>query len=283
MEAVVRRSLSIIVAILSGCTGKYTAGDLADAGKPPVIDDVDAAGSHGPPPAPDAAPIDDGRVKVGLQAIYKLKGGTGTTVHDQSGAGAALDLTIADPVAATWGPTGLTFNAATIVKSDAPATKIITACMASGEITVEAWATPASLDPPVGGPSRIVTLSVDTATRNFSLLQNAADYEFRLRTEATDLNGTNPSLTSTGTVTTAAQHIVYTRDTAGNASFYINGAKQPSAPISLGFSTWDPSYVLAFGNEITLDRPWLGTLHLVAIYCRALTAAEVGQNYSASF
>jgi VanZ family protein len=38
---------------------------------------------------------------------------------------------------------------------------------------------------------------------------------------------------------------------------------------------WDPDYHFAIGNEITLDRPWLGRLSSVSLYNRALSAEEI--------
>ncbi|MGA7758016.1 MAG: malectin domain-containing carbohydrate-binding protein, partial [Ilumatobacteraceae bacterium] len=44
---------------------------------------------------------------------------------------------------------------------------------------------------------------------------------------------------------------------------------------------WVDSYPLTIANEATGDRPWLGTLCLVAIYDDALDATEVANNYNA--
>lgn len=46
-------------------------------------------------------------------------------------------------------------------------------------------------------------------------------------------------------------------------------------------ANWDDGYRLLLGNETTGDRPWVGTLHLVARYERALIEAEVTQNFNA--
>jgi len=50
--------------------------------------------------------------------------------------------------------------------------------------------------------------------------------------------------------------------------------------ISGNLSTW-VSYKLGLGDELAGGNPWLGTFHLVAIYSRALTAAEIHQNFLA--
>ena len=52
------------------------------------------------------------------------------------------------------------------------------------------------------------------------------------------------------------------------------------------FEEWDvgtEEYRLAVGNELTLDRDWLGQLHLVAVFDRALTEDEVEQNFLAGY
>jgi VanZ family protein len=38
---------------------------------------------------------------------------------------------------------------------------------------------------------------------------------------------------------------------------------------------WGPDYHFAIGNEVTLDRPWLGRLFSVSLYDRALSAEEI--------
>jgi hypothetical protein len=48
-------------------------------------------------------------------------------------------------------------------------------------------------------------------------------------------------------------------------------------------SNWDPNYRLFLGNEGSLDRPWRGTLYMVALYDRALTPDEVAANFSAGY
>jgi hypothetical protein len=47
------------------------------------------------------------------------------------------------------------------------------------------------------------------------------------------------------------------------------------------FSTWNALYELSIGNTPLSDRPFYGAVHLVAIYDRALTDADVAQNFAA--
>jgi hypothetical protein len=47
-------------------------------------------------------------------------------------------------------------------------------------------------------------------------------------------------------------------------------------PIS-DFSNWDPSFDLAIGNELTGDRPWMGTISEMAIYSFAMTPSSINE------
>jgi hypothetical protein len=45
------------------------------------------------------------------------------------------------------------------------------------------------------------------------------------------------------------------------------------------FGVWNPRFTFQLGNEATLDRPWLGKVHFVALYNRALSAEEIQGRY----
>jgi hypothetical protein len=90
---------------------------------------------------------------------------------------------------------------------------------------------------------------------------------------------TAPSQTS---VQTKLTHVVYTRDEAGYATFYINGQEQATTKIAGQCSNWDSNFRLALANELTRDRPWLGELHCVAIYDRALGSRQIARNFKGS-
>jgi hypothetical protein len=196
--------------------------------------------------------------------------------------GSPLDLSIADPANATWIDGGLDITASTIVSSAGPATKIVDACKTSGELTVEVWFVPDNLTQ--GGPARIVTNSVDSASRNFTLAQQAAtSLVARFRTDGADggVNGYPYMSTPATTVKLALTHLLFTRDAGGARHVYVDGVDEVSDVVAGALSSWDETFVIALANEITLDRSWLGELHRVAIYDRALTPAEVAQNFNA--
>ena len=132
------------------------------------------------------------------------------------------------------------------------------------------------------GPARIVSYSLNTSLRNFTLGQAQKNLVMRLRTTGTDPNGTKPCLIVDHVFRSAdPQHIVVTYDFSVQ-SVYTNGESQAREEIPGGtFTNWDPSYYLVLGNEATGDRPWLGKIFYVAIYNRVLGEQEIRQNYLA--
>ena len=221
------------------------------------------------------------RITDGLVALYRFEQGDDPAmVYDVSGVEPALDLTIDDPVSASWlADGGIDISSDTIIASSGPATKIIAGCTASNEITIEAWVKP---DTAVqSGPARIATLSADTSYRNFTLAQDAGEYDVRLRTTTTSTNGIPSLKTSGGALDTQLQHIAYTRTAAGARTIYLDGSPAAVGSVTGTFDTWDGTFSFALANELTGDRPWLGEIHLVAVYERALIQAEVEQNYNA--
>jgi len=223
--------------------------------------------------------IEAPRVIDGLQALYTFEEGDGVLVNDVAEVGAKLDLTIDNALSVTWLSDGGIDIAADVSISSNGAAKIIEACKLSNSISIEAWLKTDSVLQ--SGPARIVSLSSDTLNRNFTLGQEDDRYDVRLRTTATNENGT-PSLTvPASTVKPELTHTVYTRDENGNATIYINGIPLVVGTIGGSHSNWNDGYSLILANEVTGDRAWLGELYLVAIYCDALSSEQVSQNFSA--
>ena len=228
------------------------------------------------------------RVSDGLLALYTFMEDSGAIVHDVSGVGAALDLTIQDPANTAWVPGGgLAINAGTVVNSAGPAAKIVEGAKAVNELTIEAWLNPANTAQ--FGPARIVALSQDAAINggNFILGQGPGDgdvsYDARLRTTATSIYGT-PSLTSpNGSLSLNLTHVLFTRDAAGTTTLYLDAVQVATGSTSGDFSNWgDQALGLANEPDPSLgSRPWLGELYLVAIYDNALDQDQVLQNFSA--
>jgi hypothetical protein len=168
------------------------------------------------------------RAADGLQAIYYFNEGIGDVVFDHAPAEPKLDLVIGDTQTVSWLPGGgLDLNAATLITSPGPADKINAACVASDEITMELWVDPVTWDQE--GPARIFTVSEDPGSRNASLSHGQYSsypntvFGMRLRTTETSDNGTPGINSQEGSLTGNLQHVVYTRDTAGNARIYVDG------------------------------------------------------------
>ncbi|UCF76052.1 MAG: DUF4347 domain-containing protein, partial [Betaproteobacteria bacterium] len=233
--------------------------------------------------------IDDDRVSGNVVALY-LFDETSGNVLDKSNYGTPLDLTISDPGAVSVTRTAgmLTVSGPdtdTVISSAGNATKIYNALTATNEVTLEAWVQPANITN--SGPARIITMSADTGNRNFQLAQGSATagdgdkWSARLRTDLPTDNNGNPQLTSAdGTADTSLQHVVFTRDSSGVERLYVNGFEIATQNKTGTFANWI-DYPLHLMNEVTGGRTLLGDVHLVAIYDRDLSLAEVQRNYSA--
>ena len=218
------------------------------------------------------------RVQSGVLAVYDFGSAEGAVVRDQSGVKPALDLRI-DQLANVRRTAGtLEIHRATGIRSTQPATKILNAVRRSNAITLEVWFRPANLTQE--GPARLITISGDTSSRNVTLGQEKTALQGRLRTTRATNNGM-PAIETGRVLKAALTHAVFTRDATGKARIYVNGklTKEQSLPGMI--TNWDARYRLALGNEFSGDRPWLGTLHLVAVYGRSLNSAEVTQNFKA--
>ena len=219
------------------------------------------------------------RVEDDLQVLYTFDVDSGSTVFDVSGVGVPLDLQIDDPANVSRHSGSIDVTSPARISSAGAATKVIEAVDASGEITIEAWITPANTSQT--GPARIVGISSGTFTANFNLGQNKTRYDAKLRTTSTNLNGNPATVTSTGTVSTSLTHVAYTRGSDGEARLYVDGVLTASRTTSGTFGNWDPSYPLAIANTMNDTKPWLGELDLVAVYSGALSESEVLQNFAA--
>ncbi len=215
----------------------------------------------------------------GLVALYDFTEGSGATVHDRSGFGAVLDLTIDKVDSVNWSSDTLTIKQSVGIVSQQPARKIVDAVRKSNAISIEAWLKPANTKQ--AGPARIVSISKDSGARNVTLGQDGDLFDIRLRASGTSTNG----IPSTGSPKKSLQsqltHVVYTRDASGTTTVYLDGKQASQGKASGNVGNWDTNHRLSLANEITGDRPWLGELHMVAIFDRALAAGDVQRNFAA--
>ena len=214
-------------------------------------------------------------------ALYQFKTGTGTVAYDTSGVEPALNLTLSGSV--TWvGGWGIDIRGGKAQGTTAASRKLHDLIRATGEYTVEAWVAPANV---VQEDAFIVGYSGGTTVRNFTLGQTMYNYDFLNRATTTGANGTPAYTTPAAAEVLQAtlQHVVATYDPVNGRRIYVNGVltTQPD-PVTPGLLTdWNDTFALVLGNEVSNDRPWQGVVRMVAIHNRALTQAQIQQNFEA--
>lgn len=219
------------------------------------------------------------RVTEGLVVYYTFQEGTGSQIFDRSGYGAPLNLTIPDAAAVAWGPASLDLVSPVLIASESSASKITEAVQVTSELTVETWIAPANIVQ--DGPARIVTISHIEYRRNVTLAQIGTQAVIRVRTSENDANGF-PEFRAEDAISPDLVHLAWTRSSAGIEVLYVNGVEQVRRSLAGDFSTWDNTFSLGLGaefNEELDSRDFLGTMHLVAMYSRALSEAEIVQNF----
>jgi Concanavalin A-like lectin/glucanases superfamily len=223
-----------------------------------------------------------GRYEANLVAKYEFKTGTGTTAYDTSGVSPSADLSLTGPV--TW-VGGWGIQIATGGKAQASTSssqKLAQMIKSTGEYSIEVWAAPADV---AQTKAYIVSYSGSDTTRNATLAQHAMQYQAATRSDKTDTNGVPVLLTAAGNTNAQAalQHIVLTYDPVNGQKIYVNGVFTGDVDPNKGGSLakWDDTFALVMGAETTGKEQWGGVIKFAAIHSRALTAAQVQQNFAA--
>lgn len=215
----------------------------------------------------------------GLVVLYDFQDVKDSVIPDVSGKAPNLDLVIKDGKHVSIGDGRLSITGSASVQSADNVSGLTSQLRQSHEISIEAWIKPANLKQE--GPARIVTLSKNPSERNATLGQEKEQYDVRLRTTRTSLNGI-PSLSSSkNVVKTELQHLVYTRNRTGIARMFVDGRLVGEQKVAGDLRNWDGDYRLSLANEIGGERVWQGDIHLVAIYSRALTPEDVRRHFQA--
>ncbi len=212
-------------------------------------------------------------------ALWEFKTGSGLVAYDTSGVDPAIDLNFSGDV--EWfGGWGITINDGKAQGSTTASAKLYDILQESGEFSIEAWVIPANV---TQEEARIVSYSAGTLSRNFTLQQTLYDYDFQLRTNQTSLNG-DPALSTLAgadVLQATLQHVVATYNPIDGRRLYVNGVLESQTdPVPGGtLVDWQDTFAFVLGNEASNDGLWQGTFRLAAIHRRALTAAQVVQNF----
>src|SRR5580698_3795065 len=238
-----------------------------------------------------AVHLTDGTVASGANrydadtiAKYMFSEGAGSTIaYDTSGIDPAANLTLSGHYQfdGSWGIIFLAGGAkgqSTVESSS----KLNTLIQATGEFSIEAWVAPAVV---ATNLSDIVSYSGGDTLRNITLAQTNQDYDFMLRGSNSNLNGSPQLQTPDASMALQAslQHVVLTYDPINGRQIYVNGVNQniPDPQKGGTISNWDATFALVLGSEVSGDNAFQGEIKFLAIHSRALSAAQVLQNFNA--
>jgi hypothetical protein len=249
------------------------AGCLYD-GRP--FDGADAA-------IPDADPA--ARIAENLIGLWTIDENGGTTVTDSTGIQPPVVLTIADTTKMSWSPGQLTVNEPVDINTGfGTNNRLVPPCRESDQVTLEAWVSSGNITQTgittAGQPARVISLTVQNiGGHSISIGQLGETWSGQVRTTATGIDAHGGPMLTNGLVTTDLTHLVLT-STPTERAFYVDGVAVTDAFGGL-LDRWEPMRTLAIAGDPGRRNPWLGTIHLLAMYDRALAPTEVTQNFRA--
>jgi hypothetical protein len=181
-----------------------------------------------------------------------------------------------------YGGWGLNFAGGKAQATTAASAKLSSLIQQTGEYSIEAWVAPGNV---TQADSRIVSYSGGEMARNFNLGQTQYNYDFFNRSSKTDGNG-KPGLstpTADQVLQASLQHVVVTFDPVAGRKIYVNGELKSKADPAPGgtLNEWDNTFAFVLGSEVSGTKTWTGVVRLVAIFNRALTQAQIKQNFDA--
>jgi hypothetical protein len=223
------------------------------------------------------------RFDADIIARWMFKEGTGSTAFDTSGVDPAMNLTISGNTSwdSAW---GLIFGTggAKAQSSTATSSKLYSSISASGQYSLELWAAPANV---TQTQAFMAGYSGGTSLRNFTLAQDAMQYQAYGRSTVSDANGAPPLTTAAANMNAQAalQHLVLTYDPTNGRKLYVNGNFTGDIDTLTGgtLGNWDNTFAFLLGNETSNDRPWQGEIRFAAVHNKAMTVAQVQENYAA--
>lgn len=234
-----------------------------------------------------------GRFEMQQIALWRFLEGEGNVVSDTSGVNPGISLRIRGEEGSSgqfnWiGGGGIQFAGAVAYGDAATSRKLYELIAPGGEYSLEAWVLRANV---TDENREIIAYGDGASSRNFLLGQFKYDYRFHNRSSVTNSRG-EPALSTDNEdddMQSALQHVVATYDPVNGRRLYINGEftgdVQPDDRGTLA-NDWSANYEIVLGNNLAQTDPalassraWRGTLRMVAVHKRALSAAEISTNF----
>ena len=218
------------------------------------------------------------RADANMITLFSFGEGVGNTTVGTSNVGADMTLNL---TGTEWVAEGGIRNIdGKAQASVADSQKLFNLLSGGNQFSVEAWVIPENTTQT--GPARIVSYSIDTGRRNFTMGQQVDQYDSRVQTINSGPNGSNPQLRTEDIVTTELTHIVMTYDNmSGGRKIYVDGQLAAEETIQGDMLNWQDDNVFVLGNEVTNNRLWKGVFKMVAIHNVALNGAQIAQNFDA--
>ncbi len=217
-------------------------------------------------------------------ALYEFKTGTGTIAYDTSGVEPELDLNLTGNY--TWDQGwGVVFAPDSKAQGTTTAsTKLYNMITSTGEFSIEAWVVPGECGADRRQHRQLFGRPDDCAMRRWRRM--AFQYAANVRSSVTNTNGAPALVTNPNNqlAQAALQHVVLTYDPVNGRKLYVNGVFTGDVDTAGGgtLANWDNTFALVVGNETSgTVNQFQGELRMVAIHNRALTLAQIQQNYAA--
>src|SRR5690606_30365420 len=115
--------------------------------------------------------------------------------------------------------------------------------------------------------------------------QSLYNYDFLHRSSTTNLAGA-PALSTADADERAQatlQHVVVTFDPVNRRRIYVNGedtGDRDNTPAGSMAADWQTDFILMVGNNLAHNRGWAGVVRMLSVHNRALSLAQIQQNYS---
>jgi hypothetical protein len=234
-----------------------------------------SSGGEGGPGPSDGGPGDEPvapyktRVTSGLVALGEVEEGGGDTLHDA--VEPRLDLALSDVTDVSWSAHAIQLKSFTSIASVENFEKSRVRSAATHEVTIEAWIVPGLAAE--SDYARMISFSRNDTERNFAV---GAYQDKQFWASMADGEDLHPSLQAKAQLT----HLVAMRTSDGKLHLVVDKNEIGVLP-----GTTDPSawlvHPLTIGNIPGGGKGWLGTIHLLAVYDRALSPLEIAQNFAA--